>query len=107
MEQVGRRKIELAVQKHGVFAVYIAITARDLLVFGIPNEQLLVRHLAGIVLVDIHFLARAAARRPERKLAQPPDLEHHIGRVVVVDDIDLVVAVIGAPHETVGGELFF
>ena len=85
-----------------VFAtINITVAANYLLQFVVPDNELLVRMLPKVGLVDVHSLARAAARLAKRQFPQPSNLLHSIGRIVGVADEDAVAAKIGVADKLV------
>ena len=62
-----------------VLTQQIAVSAQYLLCLGIPHEELAVRLLHGVILIDVHTLARTTSCCTEGNLAQAPYLAHHVG----------------------------
>ena len=93
---------------HHVAAVDEAVGADNFLVLGAPHKELLaaVGVVEGVVHVDVHLLARAAAVGGEAQLAQTPDLAHDVGREVGRGDIYLLVAVVALAQKMLLLQLF-
>ena len=72
----------------------ITISSKNLLSFRIPHDELLVWVLHSVEFVDIHLETASAAGVAECDLTQTRDLPHYVWRVVVVDHVDLVFALI-------------
>ena len=89
------------VAAHHVAAVDETVGTDNLLVLGAPHKELLaaVGVFEGVVHIDVHLLARAAAVDGEAELAQTPDLPHDIGREVGGGDVYLLVATIAHAKE--------
>ena len=78
-----------------------AVGADNLLVLGAPHKELLaaVGVVEGVVHVDVHLLAAAAAVGGEAQLAQAAYLPHNVGRKVGRCDVDLLVAIVALAKE--------
>ena len=89
---------------YNVIAKHITVSAYDTLGIGIPQHQLLVAVCGiGIELVNVQLTAGSAASRTESLLTQTSYLAYDIGRVVVIDNVNLVAAMIGGAQELVLG----
>ena len=108
MEHVACGEFGLSLLVHIPLGAFkIAVAADDLLCLGVPHDELLVAVLARVELVDVHVLARAAARLTEGNLTQTPDLLHHVRCVVRGDDVDFVVALVSHAELAFGCQLLF
>ena len=83
----------------------IAVATDNLLGIGVPHDELLVGALHGIKLVDIGTKACAATSGTEGYLAQAPYLEHYVGGVVGIDDVEVVATTVGVAKAALLGEL--
>ena len=82
---------------------YVSVSAHNCQRLGVPDDKLAVNALAHIQRVDIDLVARAAASRTERLLAQASHLAHKVGAACRLEGIYLVGGMARAPHE---GSLF-
>ena len=57
-----------------------------------------------VVLIQIQCLARPAPGSPEGDFAQTTDFLQYVGRILPVDDVNLVVILIGGPQASFGGQ---
>ena len=73
----------------------VAVAAHNLLLLGIPYQDLLVRILACIKLVKVKTFASPTTSSTESYLAQTANLPDHIRRVLPCDHINLVAAFVG------------
>ena len=85
----------LTVAYLGVRTNQVAVTADDLLVLRIPDDELVVRLGHRVHLVDVHLFAGCATSVTITNLAQTGDLAHHIRALVRGDVIDEVVRLVG------------
>lgn len=83
------------------------VAAQDLLLLGAPDDQLPIGAGHRVELINIEGLARATAVKPERDLAEPPDLAHDVGRILRRDDVDLVARFVRASQTFLFRELCF
>ena len=78
----------------GVGAEYVAVAAYYFLLLGVPHYELLVAVVAGVELVEVYRLARASAGLAEHYFAQAANLPDDVWRIVYVNDVYLVVALV-------------
>ena len=96
MEHVAGGQFGLSVLVYLPFGAFqIAVAADDLFGIRIPHDELLVAIVAGVKLVDVYFLARAASRLAEGNFPQASYFAHHVGSVMCRNDKDFVVAFVG------------
>ena len=106
VEHVTRGKHRLSLVVYLPIGTYqIAIATDDFFLFRIPYYQLPAAILHGIKLVDICRLARTTTGSSESLFAQTPYLEHHVGRFLCRNDINLVMALVGHTHTAFGRKL--
>ena len=107
-EQLGTWSVRVAVPvQWDVPPEDETIGTDNLFVFCIPHQQLLERHFAGVVLINIHRHSRPATCSTEGELSQATDFQHHIGRIMRVNHIDVVVGGIGFPKKAIWGQFRF
>ena len=99
----GQNRLSVLVEVHFV-AQFVAVARDNLLFLRIPHKELLVAVVHEVELIEVEFLSRSATSSPEYLLTLASNLPHHVGRVVDVDDENLVVALVGRPQTLVGGE---
>src|SRR5690606_2294931 len=107
IKQMGSREIQRSIFLNSIFARNDPIASHDLFVLRIPGDQLIVTFFAGIVLIEIHFHTSAATRCPEGQFPEPPDLLDDIRGIVIIDEVNEIVAVIGIAEESLGSKLLF
>ena len=84
-----------------------AITAQDFLTFGVPHDELIIRVLARVKLIQVNGLACATSGCAESNFAQAANFAHHVGGLLVSEDVNFVVALVGGAQATFGCELGF
>ena len=96
MEHVGSGEIRLSVLLQGhIRTEDIPVSAYDRLRRRVPDDNLPVRAVHSVELVKVKREAGTAPGLPERLLTQAAHFAQHIGRIVAVDDIDLVARLVG------------
>ena len=80
------------------------VAPQYLLFLRIPGDKLLIRIVAYIKLVYIEVFSRSPSGLPESYLAQPANLFHYIGRIMLGDDIQFIVSVMGMPEKFLLGQ---
>ena len=83
-----------------VAAVYEAITASDLTLNRIPDNQLLKRNLHDVELIDVETKSGSPSCIPEGDFPQPAQFTHEIRRLMSREDVDLVVPVVRVAKES-------
>ena len=108
-EQMGRRHDGLPeTVVHYFIAQYIAVAADDAFRFRIPKDQLLVlESRVQVEGVQVGRLAGAAATRAECDFAQTADFLKHMGRSLVVYDIEFVICMVGISEKAFFIQLSF
>ena len=103
MEHVARGQVWLSVgAKLHLAARQEAIAAKDLLVFGTPDDELVIGMFTRIELVEVERKARTTTCCAEGYLAQAAYLAHHVGCLLPGHDVDFVASLIGGPQTAFG-----
>ena len=100
----GEDGLTLGIEPY-IGTVDVAVAADNLLGIGVPHDELLVGALHGVELVDIGTKACAATSGTEGYLAQATYLEHHVGGVVGIDDVEVVATTVSMAQAALLGEL--
>ena len=84
-----------------------AVSADDLLLFRIPDDQLPVSFRIEVVFVDVRVGSRAASAVAERHFPEPSDFPHYVRAVAGCDDVYFIVSVIGRAQKAFPGQFCF
>ena len=105
-KQVGGGEIHMAVGIGvGMTALDEAVASHELLLGGIPYNKLVVAIFRRIIAVYVDRCARATTCCTESELAQAANFLHNIRTVVVIDQVQQVVAFVGAAQKALRAEL--
>ena len=83
------------------------IASQDFFGIGIPDDELIVGVLAGVELIEVERKSCASPGSAEGDFAQAPDFAHHVGGVVMGDDVNLVAGLVGLAQFEFGSEFGF
>ena len=72
----------------------ISVSSEDLFSFRIPYDELLIWVLHCVELIDVHLQSASASGITECYLAKTCDLSHDIWRIMMIDHIYLVSALV-------------
>ena len=73
----GQHRLPVLVERH-VGTIYKTVSSQNLLVFRIPNDELAVGNLHGVVWVNIGFQPRSTAVMTKGNFPKPPHLSHQV-----------------------------
>lgn len=100
VEHVCHDDLGLSVGKEDdVLSVYVAVSTGDLLCFRVPDDQLFVGFLHGVVRRDVDRFSRTTSVESERPFAQSSDFAHDIRRILCGDNVELIATFIGISYE--------
>ena len=86
-----------------VLAKDIPIATNNLLGFGIPHDKLLVAVVHSVEFIKVESLARSTSGFTEYDLPKSSNLIKGVGRIVSVDNINLVMTAVGHSELSLGG----
>ena len=84
----------MTVLQHGVLTQQIPIAAYYLLMVGVPDDELVVRGLHRVHLVNVHLFARSTSSGTITDLTQTGYLTHRVRTLVRSDVVDEVVCLV-------------
>ena len=108
MEHVAGGKDGLAVGTHlHIGAQDIAVAADNLFSLGVPHDELFVAVVHRVKFVQVVGLACSSASLSECDFPQSSNLQQDIGRIVGINDINLVVTLVGHSELAFRCQFFF
>ena len=102
----GEYGLAVFVEVH-LIAEFVAVASYDFLSLWIPYYELLVAVVHRVEFVEVERFAGAASRLAEHLFTLAAYFSHHVGGIMYVNNINLVVALVGHPQLFVWGEFAF
>ena len=100
----GQNRLAILIQFH-LASKKITIASQYFLSLGIPYEELFVRILHGIKLIQIHGQSSSASGSAESNLTKTSQLADNIWRILPRNNINLIATLICCPEFLLGSQL--
>src|SRR5690606_15777670 len=95
LKQVGRGKIQLPRMVYaGISAMNKPVSRNNFLFDRIPGDQLIIAVIPSVILIDIQWLAGSSPGLPEGQFPEPADFLNYMWGIMMVDQKNLVDAVV-------------
>src|SRR5450759_2823530 len=81
------------------------ISANNLLVFRIPNDQLFLSiSFSSVKFININLFPCASSGMSEGNLSYPANLVHQRRRIIIIKYINLIVTIVGLTQKLITGQ---
>ena len=105
LEHVSRGQSRLSVVVELYFiARQKAVSAQNLFIVRAPHDELIIGVLTRVELVEVECQTGASASGSEGNLPEAAYLTHHIRRLLIGHDVNLVVALVGRAQTALGSQ---